>query len=154
MIEEIPLEATEPGMPRAAYGGAAKTDQLLSEATRCLADVGFSPTGDTAQRNYNTMSSAAPAGTGADEDPSYDQAGDMYMPPARASADASTPIYATHATGAAAAATPWASTEPAGQQHNAREASAFDGAGIPDPAAREWGNDRVQTPVGERVGRW
>jgi hypothetical protein len=43
MIEEIPLDYTHPGMPRAEYISASKTDQLLQEATRSLADVGFAP---------------------------------------------------------------------------------------------------------------
>lgn len=43
MIEEIPLEQTQPGMPRADYLGAMKTDQLLQDATRSVADVGFVP---------------------------------------------------------------------------------------------------------------
>ncbi|PWN30548.1 hypothetical protein BDZ90DRAFT_229564 [Jaminaea rosea] len=43
MIDEISLEPTKPGLPRAEYQGHTRTDQLLSEATRSLADVGFAP---------------------------------------------------------------------------------------------------------------
>ncbi|PWN47370.1 hypothetical protein IE53DRAFT_371514 [Violaceomyces palustris] len=43
MLEEIPLGTTRPGMPRAEYQGHQKTEALLQEATRCVADVGFAP---------------------------------------------------------------------------------------------------------------
>lgn len=43
MIEEIPLEYTKPGIPRAEYHGARNTDQLLQQATISLGDVGFAP---------------------------------------------------------------------------------------------------------------
>ncbi|UZJ56761.1 hypothetical protein CBS101457_006081 [Exobasidium rhododendri] len=43
MIEEIPLDYTHPGMPRAQYLGGTRIDQLMQEATRSLADVGFAP---------------------------------------------------------------------------------------------------------------
>lgn len=48
IIEEIPMEQTHPGMPRTDYVGAMRTDQLLQEATRGLADVGFTPSGSSA----------------------------------------------------------------------------------------------------------
>lgn len=48
MLQEIPLQPTQPGMPRAEYFGFAKTESLLQEATRCIADVGFTPTGPSA----------------------------------------------------------------------------------------------------------
>ncbi len=41
MLDEIPLQPTRPGMPRAEYYGFAKTESLLQEATRSIADVGF-----------------------------------------------------------------------------------------------------------------
>ncbi len=44
MLEEIPLQPTQPGMPRAEYYGFAKTESLLQEATRSIADVGFTLT--------------------------------------------------------------------------------------------------------------
>ena len=56
MIEEIPLEYTHPGMPRAEYLGAQRTDQLLQEATRSLADVGFAPAGPSAGINRQDLS--------------------------------------------------------------------------------------------------
>lgn len=43
MIEEIPLDYTQPGMPRADYRGASNTDHLLQQATISLGDVGFAP---------------------------------------------------------------------------------------------------------------
>lgn len=48
MLDEIPLHPTQPGMPRAEYYGFAKTESLLQEATRCIADVGFNPSGPSA----------------------------------------------------------------------------------------------------------
>ncbi|GAC94283.1 hypothetical protein PHSY_001854 [Pseudozyma hubeiensis SY62] len=48
MLDEIPLQPTRPGMPRAEYFGFAKTESLLQEATRSIADVGFNPTGPSA----------------------------------------------------------------------------------------------------------
>lgn len=45
IIDEIPLESTQPGHPRAAYQNGVRTEQLLQEATRCIADVGFAPSG-------------------------------------------------------------------------------------------------------------
>ncbi|GAC76268.1 hypothetical protein PANT_20d00030 [Moesziomyces antarcticus T-34] len=48
MLDEIPLHPTQPGMPRAEYYGFAKTESLLQEATRCIADVGFNPSAPSA----------------------------------------------------------------------------------------------------------
>lgn len=45
IIEEIPLQQTQPGLPRAEYHGSARTNELLQEATRSIADVGFAPAG-------------------------------------------------------------------------------------------------------------
>ncbi|CCM03443.1 uncharacterized protein FIBRA_05576 [Fibroporia radiculosa] len=42
-IMEIPMETTEPGLPRAYYQGHARTDSLVSEARRALNQVVFSP---------------------------------------------------------------------------------------------------------------
>lgn len=43
MIESIDLTPTEPGRPRAVYRDAAKTESILLEAQRCIAEVVFSP---------------------------------------------------------------------------------------------------------------
>jgi hypothetical protein len=51
MLDEIPLHPTQPGMPRAEYYGFAKTESLLQEATRCIADVGFNPSARCALRD-------------------------------------------------------------------------------------------------------
>lgn len=45
IIDEIPLDQTRPGMPRADYHSHGRTEQLLSEATRAISDVGFVPSG-------------------------------------------------------------------------------------------------------------
>lgn len=45
MLEEVPLQPTRPGMPRAEYHSFAKTESLLQQATRAIADVGFNPIG-------------------------------------------------------------------------------------------------------------
>jgi hypothetical protein len=58
MIEEIPLEYTAPGVPRADYRGAANTDHLLQQATRSLADVGFAPAAGTTGFSRADMSGA------------------------------------------------------------------------------------------------
>ncbi|KAF8601227.1 hypothetical protein BDV93DRAFT_608285 [Ceratobasidium sp. AG-I] len=39
MIEEISLQTTQPGHPRAPYTGREKTSELSSEATRCISEV-------------------------------------------------------------------------------------------------------------------
>ncbi|BGP54164.1 hypothetical protein JCM8202_005077 [Rhodotorula sphaerocarpa] len=43
MVDMLPTEETEPGQPRAYYDGYTRTDELLSEAQRCLQDVVFNP---------------------------------------------------------------------------------------------------------------
>ncbi|KAI5481694.1 hypothetical protein MNV49_002920 [Pseudohyphozyma bogoriensis] len=44
IIDEIPTERTEPGMPRAHYQGYDRTDEHMHEALRCLGEVVFNPT--------------------------------------------------------------------------------------------------------------
>ncbi|KAH9896925.1 hypothetical protein C8Q73DRAFT_664591 [Cubamyces lactineus] len=43
VISEIPLEPTQPGLPRPYYTGHARTEFLVAEAARSLADVYYSP---------------------------------------------------------------------------------------------------------------
>lgn len=146
--------------------GGAKTEQLLAEATRCLADVGFSPgpghTGHGARAHL------------AEE--SYDQGAASYEPnrsvgeqmephvnPYVTGDPADTPIYATHATlspSGAAGGNEWAQHGTADAAAAAAHAdSAYAAEPLPqDPAQREWiyaqEHQRSQTPVSERVGNW
>ena len=120
MIEEIPLEQTRPGMPRAEYYGASKTDQLLQEATRSLADVGFAPAGasggmhrqdasmlrgsewDDSGQDYMLSEGAQDgpypgyAGYAEQQDASQPVHPDRSQPVHPDEADQTTPIYATH----------------------------------------------------------
>lgn len=43
MVDMLPTDETEPGQPRAYYDGYSRTEELLSEAQRCLQDVVFNP---------------------------------------------------------------------------------------------------------------
>ncbi|TDL18994.1 hypothetical protein BD410DRAFT_792600 [Rickenella mellea] len=43
VIDEIPLEATQPGQARAIYTGYEKTEKFTAEAQRCIAEVVFDP---------------------------------------------------------------------------------------------------------------
>ena len=43
IAQEIPLEPTEPGLPRPYYTGHARTELLVAEAQRAINDVVFSP---------------------------------------------------------------------------------------------------------------
>ncbi|KAI0330280.1 hypothetical protein GY45DRAFT_1251108 [Cubamyces sp. BRFM 1775] len=43
VISEIPLEPTQPGLPRPYYTGHARTEFLVTEAARSLAEVYYSP---------------------------------------------------------------------------------------------------------------
>ncbi|EMD40862.1 hypothetical protein CERSUDRAFT_71120 [Gelatoporia subvermispora B] len=43
VIQEVPIESTEPGLPRAIYSGYAQTEYLVSEAQRRINQVAFSP---------------------------------------------------------------------------------------------------------------
>ncbi|KAI5122848.1 hypothetical protein M0805_003142 [Coniferiporia weirii] len=43
VIEEIPLNVTQPGQARGFYSGFEKTEKLVSEAQRCVAEVVFDP---------------------------------------------------------------------------------------------------------------
>lgn len=42
-FQEIPLEPTEPGLPRPYYTGHARTEFLVAEAQRAVNEVGYSP---------------------------------------------------------------------------------------------------------------
>ncbi|PWN23904.1 hypothetical protein BCV69DRAFT_296213 [Microstroma glucosiphilum] len=122
MIEEIPLDTTAPGVTRKHYTGHARTDQLLAEANRCISDVGFAPSGQSAGRprpNLSHLDSGYPTageqdarnahdaygqydqdGTQRSAEDAYTGGGGTYS----AAADYSgTPIYASHQT-----SQPWA----------------------------------------------
>ncbi|BGP14654.1 hypothetical protein JCM10213_001636 [Rhodosporidiobolus nylandii] len=43
MVDMLPTESTQPGEQRAYYDSYGRTDELLSEAQRCLQDVVFNP---------------------------------------------------------------------------------------------------------------
>ncbi|KAH8110206.1 hypothetical protein DFH11DRAFT_1622840 [Phellopilus nigrolimitatus] len=47
VIEEIPLGTTQPGQVRAFYTGHEKTEKLIAEAQRCVAEVVFDPEPDS-----------------------------------------------------------------------------------------------------------
>ncbi|KAI0711220.1 hypothetical protein C8Q76DRAFT_797541 [Earliella scabrosa] len=46
VIAEIPLDQTQPGMPRAYYSGHARTEFLVAEAARSVAEISYSPDPD------------------------------------------------------------------------------------------------------------
>lgn len=46
LVDEIQLDRTEPGQGRVYYDGFGRTDQLMSEAQRCIQDVVFNPSAD------------------------------------------------------------------------------------------------------------
>lgn len=157
MLEEIPLQPTQPGMPRAEYYGFAKTESLLQEATRCIADVGFSPTGPSSGiPRFGDMTLADTTANGS-RDISHSYAkpdGDVYhdMPSHGSGADdhadigynpasnrvlngddtTRTPIYAAHAS----------------RSEWAREANADQTGGISDPATNEWARSSFERGVG------
>ncbi|KAJ1570442.1 hypothetical protein NDA11_000758 [Ustilago hordei] len=156
MLEEIPLQPTQPGMPRAEYYGFAKTESLLQEATRCIADVGFSPTGpssgiprfgdltlaDTTANSSRDVrhSYANPDGEAYHDMPSHGSGGDAnadtgYNPSNRALTGdnvARTPIYAAHAS----------------RSEWTHEANADQAGGISDPATNEWARSSFDRGVG------
>ncbi|KAJ1024122.1 hypothetical protein NDA16_002961 [Ustilago loliicola] len=157
MLEEIPLQPTQPGMPRAEYYGFAKTESLLQEATRCIADVGFSPTGpssgiprfgdmtlaDTTANGSRDInhSYANPDGEAYHDMPSHGSGGDVnadtgYSPSSNRvlSGDdaARTPIYAAHAS----------------RSEWTREANVDQTGGISDPATNEWARSSFDRGVG------
>ncbi|SNX87784.1 related to LSP1 - primary component of eisosomes [Melanopsichium pennsylvanicum] len=156
MLEEIPLQHTQPGMPRAEYYGFAKTESLLQQATRCIADVAFTPNGPSAgiprfgdmtladstvnESRDISHSYANPDGDIYHDVPTHASTGEAgpdtgYNPSNRvlSSEDvARTPIYAQHAS-----RSEWAQDSPAAEQHS-----------ISDPATNEWAqssNERGDT---------
>ena len=157
MLEEIPLHTTTPGMPRAEYLGFAKTELLLQDATRAIADVTFAPSGpsggvpqfgspsrhatpalgDDSQAGYYNSSAAGHADDGYDGHRAHDDTNDSGFMMQSSSGGAgplahedlsSTPIYATHASTA----------RQAHHQHDA-QGSTFNSEGLQDTAANEWG---------------
>ncbi|CAO1629476.1 unnamed protein product [Sympodiomycopsis kandeliae] len=121
IIEEIPLNQTKPGMPRDSYGGHARTEQLLQEATRAISDVGFAPSGaaphprpdlshldsslplndeyEQHQRQQRSYSQTDPRGNdeGRYDDP-YTGGHGTYDSQADYNDNTTTPIYASHQT--------------------------------------------------------
>lgn len=122
MLDELSLYPTTPGMPRAEYMSYAKTEALLHEATRNIADVAFTPAGPSAgiprfadRGDTTTASRDITHQYGADTDAYYDvpthpstndnQLDTGYTPaPNMPNADhddddlvTHTPIYAAHA---------------------------------------------------------
>ena len=59
MLEELDMEPMQPGGQRRPYQGTPRTEDLLQEGLRCLADVTFRPINSTAQSSFR-----GPAGGG------------------------------------------------------------------------------------------
>ncbi|CEH15089.1 SPHINGOLIPID LONG CHAIN BASE-RESPONSIVE PROTEIN PIL1 [Ceraceosorus bombacis] len=144
MIEQIPLETTTPGQQRAPYYGHAKTEQLLSEATQLIADVGFAP-GPSGGR--------PPRGSHLPDD-SLD-AGNPYN--GQDNADVDLAREDTHATlpPSGADAAHWSSADARNQAEDQHQSgNNFDNSHLQADAQNVWTEERIQTPVDERVGRW
>ncbi|PWY97940.1 hypothetical protein BCV70DRAFT_43370 [Testicularia cyperi] len=152
MLEELPLQPTQPGMPRHEYFAYAKTESLLQEATRCIADVGFHPAGSSSGiPRFGDMTLADTTGNGSqdlshryggggadvlDRDvyhdfPSHTDANDVradagYSPPVNQGLSSEdvvrTPIYAAHAS----------------RSQWAQEATGAQGSLPADPVTNEW----------------
>lgn len=52
MLEELDMEPMQPGGQRRMYAGTPKTEDLLQEGLRCLADVTFRPINSTAPSSF------------------------------------------------------------------------------------------------------
>ncbi|KAN0064855.1 hypothetical protein ACQY0O_001912 [Thecaphora frezii] len=140
MLGEIPLTPTQPAMPRAEYYGFARTEQLLQEAARSIADVGFNPVGPSpGVRRFghdgeggDLSSLASPA---IHHDDGYSPYGAAHSDAGRNHSSvaptlsindvAGTPIYASHAS-----TSRWNADV---------QSSTFNSNGLNDPAADEWG---------------
>ncbi|CDW97511.1 hypothetical protein, partial [Sporisorium scitamineum] len=150
MLDEIPLQPTQPGMPRAEYYGFAKTESLLQEATRAIADVGFNPTGPSAGiPRFGDLSLADTTANGS-------RAGDMSHSYAQNDADADHHDLPTHGasgdvdpdTGYTPSANRVLNTDEAARtpiyaQHASRSQWAQDGNAapdhpLPDASTTEW----------------
>ncbi|KAI0372011.1 hypothetical protein BV20DRAFT_941050 [Pilatotrama ljubarskyi] len=55
IISEIPLEPTQPGLPRPYYSGHARTEFLVAEAARAIAEVLYSPDPNPSQRTMRPL---------------------------------------------------------------------------------------------------
>ncbi|EST07373.1 Eisosome component PIL1/LSP1 [Kalmanozyma brasiliensis GHG001] len=156
MLDEIPQQPTRPGMPRAEYYGFAKTESLLQEATRSIADVGFHPTGQSAGiPRFNDMTLADTTGNmSRDTDHAYANDGEVFHdmpsqgdhgeydadpgynpPPNRGVTNddvARTPIYAQHA-----ARSQWAQEGAAGANAGTSAGGAAE-VPAPDASTHEW----------------
>ncbi|CAO1618638.1 unnamed protein product [Parajaminaea phylloscopi] len=100
IIDQIPLETTEPGMGRADYHGHARTEQLLQEASRSISDVGFAPSNATYGGHRPDLSHHE-TDYQPDGERGNDQQDDLYSGAHtyNTSADVNqTPIYASHQT--------------------------------------------------------
>ncbi|OCH86000.1 hypothetical protein OBBRIDRAFT_814825 [Obba rivulosa] len=73
VIEEIPMETTEPGLPRAYYTGHARTEYLVAEAQRGVNEVFFSPDPDPSQ-----LSVRSPGNNDMPSMPTLSQGGQPY----------------------------------------------------------------------------
>jgi len=79
MIEEISLQTTQPGHPRAPYTGREKTSELSSEATRCIGEVRLAlpempeSTSAPAASNYDPYNSGYDVGAAVERGDGYAQ---------------------------------------------------------------------------------
>lgn len=62
MVDMLPTDETEAGQPRAYYDGYSRTEELLSEAQRCLQDVVFNPAPITEGFSQHQYGSGGAAG--------------------------------------------------------------------------------------------
>lgn len=141
MLEEIPIQATQPGMPRAEYYGFAKTEQLLHEATRAIADVGFNPSGPSAGiPRFGDMTLADSTAQSQGFQQSYAGEEDAYpeMLPTHASgAEMGADTGYSPATDRALTGDEVTRT-PIYAAHASRSSWAQEGAAPSDPATNEW----------------
>lgn len=163
IIDEVPLETTTPGMPRADYNGHARTDQLLQEASRSISDVGFAPNNASfggggvgghrpdishADTDYADDSHRA-GGIESNQDDAYAGANTY-----NAAGDIShTPIYASHQT-----TQPWLyGAEQASQDHGEAQDGSVRHGSAPhddeDPTPERWGQSTDAALAGSAEGK-
>ncbi|SJX66385.1 related to LSP1-primary component of eisosomes [Sporisorium reilianum f. sp. reilianum] len=152
MLDEIPLQPTQPGMPRAEYYGFAKTESLLQEATRAIADVGFNPTGPSAGiprfGDLTLADTTADGSRGGDLSRSYvhNDAVDAYhhdLPATHASSADVDPDTGYTPSADRVRSTDEAARTPIYAQHASRSQWAHDGSAapehpVPDASTSEW----------------
>ncbi|KDQ18147.1 hypothetical protein BOTBODRAFT_29483 [Botryobasidium botryosum FD-172 SS1] len=61
LIEEIPLETTQPGHPRAYYNGHDKTSRIVSDATRDVGEIAFNSPPPPSNAGVSTTSPSRPS---------------------------------------------------------------------------------------------